>query len=78
MICKFGHRTVATLALAFRRSSHSSRSHPQTLLDRILYQISVEDPHQCDADSNADPDSTYHPDADPDSNFYLMRIRIFI
>jgi hypothetical protein len=23
-------------------------------------------------------DLTYHPDADPDSNFYLMRIRIFI
>jgi hypothetical protein len=24
----------------------------------------------------ADPDSTFHPDADPDSDFYLMRIRI--
>jgi hypothetical protein len=26
---------------------------------------SVVDPHQCDAD----PDSTYHPEADPDSDF---------
>jgi hypothetical protein len=36
---------------------------------------SVVNPHK-------DPDSTYHPDAepdaDPDSNFYLIRIRIFI
>jgi hypothetical protein len=38
------------------------------------------DPHHLDAD----PDSTYHPDADPDadpdSDFYLMRIltQIFI
>ncbi len=34
------------------------------------------DPHHIDAD----PDSTYHPDADPygapDSDFYLMRMRI--
>jgi hypothetical protein len=29
------------------------------------------DPHQFDTD----PDSTDHPDADPDSDFYLMRIR---
>ncbi len=28
--------------------------------------------NQCYADS----DSTYHPDADPDSDFYLMRIRL--
>jgi hypothetical protein len=28
--------------------------------------------------SVVDPDSTYHPDADPDSDFYLMRIRIRI
>jgi hypothetical protein len=38
----------------------------------------VVDPHHIDAD----PDSTYHhdvdPDADPDSDFYLMRIRIQI
>jgi hypothetical protein len=37
---------------------------------------SVVDPHHF----NADPDSTYQPDADldanPDSGFYLMRIRI--
>ncbi len=26
------------------------------------------DPHHFDADSDADPDSTYHPDADPDSD----------
>jgi hypothetical protein len=38
--------------------------------------ISVEDPHLFDAD----PDSTYHLDADPDadSDFYLMRIEILI
>jgi hypothetical protein len=39
---------------------------------------SVVDKHHFDAD----PDSTYHPDADPDtdadSDFYLMLIRIFI
>jgi hypothetical protein len=38
----------------------------------------VVDPHHIDAD----PDSIYHPDADldadPDYDFYLMRIRIFI
>jgi hypothetical protein len=36
--------------------------------------LSVVDPHHIDAD----PDSSYHPDGDPDadSNFYLMRIRI--
>ncbi len=33
---------------------------------------SVVDPHHVDAD----PYSTYHPDADPDSDFCLMRIRI--
>ncbi len=27
---------------------------------------------------DADPDSTYHPDADPDSDFYLMQIWIRI
>ncbi len=31
------------------------------------------DPHHFDVD----PDPTYHPDADPDSDFYLMRIRNF-
>jgi hypothetical protein len=30
------------------------------------------DPHHF----NADPDSTYHPVADPDPDFYLIRIRI--
>jgi hypothetical protein len=30
------------------------------------------DPHHVDAD----PDSTYHPDADPYYDFYLIRIRI--
>jgi hypothetical protein len=34
--------------------------------------ISVVDPHHLDADAN--PDSTYHPDADPD--FFMKRIRI--
>ncbi len=39
---------------------------------------SVVDPHHFDVDPGADPDSTYHPDADadPDSDFYLVRIRI--
>ncbi len=32
----------------------------------------VVDPHHF----NADPDSTYHPVADPDPDFYLIRIRI--
>jgi hypothetical protein len=40
--------------------------------------VSVVDPHHYDAD----PDLTYHPDADPDadpvSDFYLMRIRVRI
>jgi hypothetical protein len=36
---------------------------------------SVVDPHHLDADQNADLD---HPDADPDSYFHLVRIRIFI
>jgi hypothetical protein len=35
---------------------------------------SVVDPHNLDAD----PDSICHPDADPDSDFYLMGIRIQI
>jgi hypothetical protein len=35
---------------------------------------SVVDPHHLDAD----PDSTYYPDADPESDFHLMRIRIWI
>ncbi len=33
---------------------------------------SVVDPHHFDTD----PDSIYHPNAEPDSDFYLMRIRI--
>jgi hypothetical protein len=33
------------------------------------------DPHHVDADLDADPDSTYHPDADPDPDLYWMRIR---
>ncbi len=32
------------------------------------------DPHHVDADT----DSTYHPDADPDFDVHLMRIRIYI
>ncbi len=31
--------------------------------------LSFLDPHHFDADSDADPDSTYHPNADPDSDF---------
>ncbi len=41
---------------------------------KSLFPGSVVDPHHLDAD----PDSTYHPDADPDYDFYLMRIRIRI
>jgi hypothetical protein len=44
----------------------------------VITFISVVDPHHVDAN----PDSTYHPyvdpDADLDSDFYLMRIRNFI
>ncbi len=29
------------------------------------------DPHHFDADPDADPDSTYHPYADPDSDFLI-------
>ncbi len=36
------------------------------------------DLHHFDADPDVDPDLTYHPDVDPDSDFYFMRIRIFI
>jgi hypothetical protein len=39
---------------------------------------SVVEPHHVDANTDADPDSTYHPDADPGSDFYLMLIRIRI
>jgi hypothetical protein len=28
--------------------------------------------------TDADLDLTFHPDADPDSDFYLMRIQLFI
>jgi hypothetical protein len=28
------------------------------------------------ADKDAVPESTYHPEADPDADFYFMRIRI--
>jgi hypothetical protein len=37
---------------------------------------SVVDPHHQDADADSELD--LYPDADPDSDFYLMRIRIFI
>jgi hypothetical protein len=39
-----------------------------------MRRTSVEDPRQV----YADPDSTYHHDADPDSDYYVMRICIFI
>ncbi len=43
---------------------------------------SVVDPHHFEVDLVADPDSTYHldadPDGDPESAFYLMRIRMLI
>ncbi len=34
------------------------------------------DPHHVDADAN--PNSTYHSDGDPDCDFYFKRIRIRI
>jgi hypothetical protein len=40
----------------------------------MVGQTSVVDPHHFDAD----PDSTYDPDADPNSDFYLMWIRMRI
>ncbi len=47
---------------------------PHCAGQKSLFPGSVVDPHHVDAD----PGSTYHSDADPDSDFYLMRIRIFI
>jgi hypothetical protein len=44
--------------------------------DDLFSEKSVVDPHHVDADPGADPDSTQHSDSDPDSDFYLMRIRI--
>ncbi len=41
---------------------------------RYLPSTSVVDPHHFDTDADADPDSTYHPDADPDADFYSMLI----
>ncbi len=41
---------------------------------RLLLTTSIVDPHHIDAD----PDSTYHPDAYPDSYFYLMRTLVAI
>jgi hypothetical protein len=53
-----------------------TRSQPRTMfysaVKVVLNKFSVVDPHHLDAD----PDSTYHSDADPVSDFYLMRIRI--
>jgi hypothetical protein len=48
-----------------------------------IWFLSGRNPHlfgsvNCRADSVVDPDSTYHTDADLDSDFYLMRIRILI
>ena len=60
------------------RSHHSQHQGTGTLflvhfwrwnVTGLLLTTSIVDPHHVDAD----PDSTYHPDADP---FYLMRIRI--
>ncbi len=39
---------------------------------------SVVNPHHFDAGPDADPDSTYPPDADQDSDLYLMQIRMRI
>ncbi len=36
------------------------------------------DQHHLDAEPDADPDSTYHPNADTDADFILMRIRMRI
>jgi hypothetical protein len=47
-------------------------------LELAALQTSVVDPHHLDAVPDADLDSTYHPDADPDSDFLLMRMRIRI
>jgi hypothetical protein len=37
----------------------------------IISRISAVDPHNSDADTDADPDSTCHPDADADCDFFL-------
>ncbi len=45
---------------------------PYDLSDqKITVKHSVVDPHHFVWDPNADLDSTYHPDADPDSDFFL-------
>ncbi len=44
----------------------------------VVVTISIVDPPHFDADPDADPDSTYHPEADPDSAITLMRILILI
>jgi hypothetical protein len=48
----------------------------------ITHNSSFVDPHHLDADPDAGPNSTYHPDADPEADldfgFYLIRIRMRI
>ncbi len=39
------------------------------IIDELAISGSVVDPHHVDADPDAEPDSTYHPDAD--SDFFL-------
>ncbi len=36
------------------------------------------DPHQFDADPDTHSDSTYHPDADPDSEFFFIGYRYIL
>ncbi len=71
--------TAASPALSWVRSSSYSALPASPwgrgfsgILSPVGY--SVVDPHHF----YAVPDSTYHSDADPDSVFYLMRVRIFI
>jgi hypothetical protein len=57
-------------ATAGRHTEQSNLKKLPKLLKCVV--SSVVDPHHVDADSEADPNSTYHPDADPDSDFSFI------
>jgi hypothetical protein len=60
-------------------SSASSREQAELLAryqssfddEQVINHSSFVDPHHVDADQVVDPDSTYHPDADPDPDFFI-------
>jgi len=52
-------------------STYGQNINVQHINCSIVY-TSVVDPHHFDAVPDADLDSTYHPDADPDSDFFFL------